>query len=162
MRIVNGNLFNATEPVIMHQVNCQGVMGSGVAKTVRELYPDCYNGYVQFIKDHGGDLGAFGQCYVYETNDKYILNVFGQLGFGAGLQTNYLALTYGILNGLIEIAPKVQTQYNKLHPLQVALPYRMSCDRGGGDWDLVVGILQMIEQIANIKFTAYDISNSQQ
>ena len=31
IKVVNGSLLDATEDILCHQVNCQGVMGSGVA-----------------------------------------------------------------------------------------------------------------------------------
>ncbi|WP_396136111.1 hypothetical protein [Brevibacillus brevis] len=37
VKIVNGDLLQATEDIIGHQVNCQCVMGSGVAKFEREI-----------------------------------------------------------------------------------------------------------------------------
>lgn len=37
---IKGDIFQSSADVILHQVNCQGVMGSGVAKQVREKYPD--------------------------------------------------------------------------------------------------------------------------
>mgnify|MGYP002508800364 CR=1 FL=1 len=37
-KIVNGNLLDATEAMICHQVNCQGAMNSGVAKGIRNKY----------------------------------------------------------------------------------------------------------------------------
>lgn len=39
--IKEGNVFDSDAKIICHQVNCQGVMGSGVAKEVRERYPRC-------------------------------------------------------------------------------------------------------------------------
>lgn len=36
---IKGDIFQSGADVILHQVNCQGVMGSGVAKQVREKYP---------------------------------------------------------------------------------------------------------------------------
>lgn len=36
VKIVNGDLLHATEDIIGQQVNCQGVMGSGVAKLMKE------------------------------------------------------------------------------------------------------------------------------
>ena len=38
----NGNLLNASQKVIAHQVNCQGKMGSGAAKAIRDKYPKVY------------------------------------------------------------------------------------------------------------------------
>ena len=36
IKIINGNILDAKTDFILHQVNCQGVMGSGVAKTLRQ------------------------------------------------------------------------------------------------------------------------------
>lgn len=43
--IKEGNVFDSDAKIICHQVNCQGVMGSGVAKEVRERYPKVYEEY---------------------------------------------------------------------------------------------------------------------
>lgn len=43
--IKEGNVFDSDADIICHQVNCQGVMGSGVAKEVRERYPEVYYAY---------------------------------------------------------------------------------------------------------------------
>lgn len=34
MRVVIGDITEATEDLILHQVNCQNIMGSGVAKVL--------------------------------------------------------------------------------------------------------------------------------
>ena len=31
--------------IVLHQVNCMGVMGAGFAKYVRNTFPDCYTQY---------------------------------------------------------------------------------------------------------------------
>jgi len=35
IKIINGNILDAKETFICHQVNCQGVMGAGLAKAIR-------------------------------------------------------------------------------------------------------------------------------
>lgn len=155
MKIVNGDLFNAKESILMHQVNCLGVMGSGVAKTVKEYYPKCEQGYRQFIDEFEDVLGS---CYVYNDKEdgKTILNVFGQDKCGNfGVFTDYKALKNGIIEGM-----------NTLHeigypmPYNIAIPYLMSCDRGGGDWNEVQDMLEELERTYPVAFTAYDISYS--
>ena len=37
--VVKGNLLDAKETIIAHQVNCQRKMNSGVAKAIKEKYP---------------------------------------------------------------------------------------------------------------------------
>lgn len=54
MRELRGNLLNATENIIMHQVNCKGVMGAGVAYQIRRyLLSDYeYERYRDLCKNH--------------------------------------------------------------------------------------------------------------
>ena len=43
--VVKGNLLNASEKIIAHQVNCQKKMNSGVAKAIREKWSDVFEKY---------------------------------------------------------------------------------------------------------------------
>jgi O-acetyl-ADP-ribose deacetylase (regulator of RNase III) len=49
VQIIKGNLLDAFDKgevnVIGHIVNCQGVMGSGIAKSIKERYPQVFNEY---------------------------------------------------------------------------------------------------------------------
>ena len=42
---VKGNLLDSNCDYICHQVNCQGVMGSGIARQIRERWPEVYKDY---------------------------------------------------------------------------------------------------------------------
>ena len=50
IEIVNGNLFDSKETLIVHQVNCVGRMGSGVAKQVSDTYPHVVKEYRKYLK----------------------------------------------------------------------------------------------------------------
>jgi O-acetyl-ADP-ribose deacetylase (regulator of RNase III) len=52
-----GDLLTADEPAIVHGCNAQGVMGSGVAKAIREHYPAAYTAYRQHHVTTGLKLG---------------------------------------------------------------------------------------------------------
>ena len=41
----NGDMFSSAADVLCHQVNCMGRMGSGIAKTVREKFPNVYEAF---------------------------------------------------------------------------------------------------------------------
>ena len=45
MDVVSGNLLEIEEGIICHQVNCQGVMGAGVAKAIASRYPQVLSAY---------------------------------------------------------------------------------------------------------------------
>lgn len=50
--VKEGNVFDSDADIICHQVNCQGVMGSGVAKEVRERFPNVYEQYHELCELH--------------------------------------------------------------------------------------------------------------
>ena len=42
---LDGNLLDSNADIIIHQVNCQGAMNSGVAKAIREKWPIVFDKY---------------------------------------------------------------------------------------------------------------------
>lgn len=135
------DVFDTGADVVAHQVNCQGVMGSGVAKQVRDRFPDVYKLYRKLwhdMKPHA--LLGMAQLIPVSGSTKdqkplMIANLFGQLDYGWGLKhTDYGALQHA----LHELAQEMR----KSHLESVALPYGMGCVRGGGDWDLVLPIIE--------------------
>ena len=133
--MIDGNIFDCTENIIVHQTNCQGVMGSGIAKQVKERYPEVFNAYYHYCKTQ--ELkDIFGTALICQVSDyKYIANVFGQNTFGQGLQTNY---------DMLKNALKEVHDFAKENNLSVAIPYKIGCGLGGGDWNTVYDIITEI------------------
>ncbi|WP_406590240.1 hypothetical protein [Bacillus atrophaeus] len=50
IKIVKGNIIDATEDIIVQQVNCKGVMGAGLAKSILKKYPNLKSEYQSFRK----------------------------------------------------------------------------------------------------------------
>lgn len=132
-----GNLLDAKTDVIAHQVNCQSVMGSGVAKQIKEKWPCVYDSYVSYCYDYiTCTHELLGECQLVQVNDnQYVANLFGQNYYGKDGKryTNYEAL-YKSLEGLAN-------QMSKHNLKSVAIPYNMSCCRGGAKWQIVVGMI---------------------
>ena len=87
IKIVNGDLLKAKENIIGHQVNCQGVMGSGVALQVKKKYPRVFNmykdlvsSYVVIEEDRKQLMGK--TQFVSVGSDKWVANMFGQFNYG--------------------------------------------------------------------------------
>ncbi|MFS0557982.1 macro domain-containing protein [Brevibacillus sp. 179-C9.3 HS] len=144
VQVVSGNILEATENVIVQQVNCMGVMGAGLAKQIRAKYPSVYTVYKrlcdQYDNARGELLGQVLLCPVEEG--KYIANIFGQLGYGKkGVYTQYDMLQKG-LEEVLAIAKKENHT--------IAIPYGIGCGLAGGDWDVVN------EQLVNI-FAGYGV-----
>lgn len=137
IKTVNGDLLDAKETYLVHQVNCVGAMGRGLALAIRTKYPDVFRRYEQYCAEHRArDL--LGKVLLIPTHDgKVICNVFGQNGYGtARQQTDYAALSKALTN-LAKIVP---------HNEPIAFPYGMGCGLGGGSWSIVE---KMIREIFN-------------
>lgn len=133
IKIVNKNIVKAEESVIAHQVNCKGVMGSGVARAIRNKFPEVYDEYRKFLSNTNDVLG-YVQYVVIPREKKIIANLFAQDNYGYDKQyTDYDALESCFLN----------LAHKSLVP--IAMPYKIGCGCGGGDWDNVV--FPMIDKI---------------
>ena len=127
------DIFESGADVICHQVNCQGVMGSGIAKQVRKKYPWVYATYKETCNSAKTLMGLAQGVYINETQK--IINIFGQKNYGydGKCYTDYNALGYAFEN--ISRWYKGKT---------IAIPYKIGCARGGGDWNIVY---KMIEEV---------------
>ena len=144
IKIIDGNLFDSQANIICHQVNCQGVMGSGVAAEVKQRYPHVFQAYRQDYLDGKLKLGYV--CFAEANQNQVIANMCGQdkFGYDGSVYTNYDKLRE-CLESVYEYA---RFEYDVM-PV-IAFPYKMSCHRGGGDWNVVY---KMIEDI----FGSFDV-----
>lgn len=135
--MINGDIFNCSEDIIVHQTNCQGVMGRGIALQVKQKFPEVYEEYHNYCKNNDGNeiLGTSLICKA--TSGKYIANLFGQLYFGEGLQTDYNKFQ----TALTEVR-----DFAKKNKLSVALPYKIGCGLAHGSWDIVYTIIVEVLQ----------------
>ena len=119
---------------IGHQVNCQGRMGRGVARQIRQRYPVVFEEYARYCGQYRSDRRALlGMVQpVRVDNGKTVFNLFGQLSYGVGLHTDYDALQ--------AIARKLR-QRN----IAIDLPWGMGCGLGGGRWEVVREIFELVE-----------------
>lgn len=128
--------------IIIHQVNCKGVMGAGFAKQVKDKYPQLFKNYRErcMMFDYTELLGT---NYYYEDENIIIVNMFSQNNYGTeARQTNYEAMATCL------------DKIRKMYPTQTIIaPYRVGCGLGGGDWNIVSKLLEKynIETSTNIK-----------
>lgn len=54
---MKGNLLSVTDGIIVHGCNCHGAMGAGVAKSIRDKWPDAYTAYREHRSKVGLRLG---------------------------------------------------------------------------------------------------------
>jgi len=139
MEIVYGDVLDSTENIIVHQVNHMGVMGSGLAKKIKEKYPLVFARYANVCKTSDWRkiyLGGVTDFVEYARMDGvpyYIANLFGQKTYGTGLQTDYAYLERGL---------QTVASFASRNSLSVAIPFGLGCGLGGGDWNIVSGLIE--------------------
>ncbi len=142
----------------IHQANCLCTMGSGVAKTVKEKYPEVWLADQGTNKADIHKLGTFSSAKASDGRVGY--NLYGQFNFGkdGALYTNYDAVRTGLL--------KIQQHITKnISPTaKVGIPFKIGCVRGGGNWNIIKGIIEEIFekdtiQIVICEFKDYSNTN---
>ena len=144
IKIVDGDILQASENIIAHQVNCMSVMGGGIAKQIKDKYPKVFKDYKIYLSNSVFPIMVLGQChFVKVDNNKYVANLFGQYNYGTSKQqTDYKALEEALFTLKINA---------KDHYLSVALPVNLGCGLAGGNWEVVY---KMIEDV----FHDYDVT----
>ena len=138
---VKGDITKSNCDIICHQVNCQGAMNSGVAKAIREKWPEVYEYYKVWCdreKDKANLLGEAQGILIDDNPNRYVGNLYAQYNYGYNGEryTNYEAFYNAIeqIANQIADAPKAT----------IAFPYKIGCVRGGANWSV---ILQMIATV---------------
>lgn len=68
---VKQNIFESPAQVIVNAVNTVGVMGKGIAKQYKQLYPEMYDQYRYFCEQ---EMLEIGKLWLYKGDTKWILN----------------------------------------------------------------------------------------
>ena len=151
-----GNLLNAPQKVIAHQVNCQGKMGSGVAKAIRDKYPKVYETYLNTcaynLSNGNSPEHLGGEADFIKINDnREVVNLYGQINYGYNGKryTNYALLALAL--------DKMFFLLDEAGDREVAIPYKMGCDRGGANWTFVEELLNDYSEIFNVDVYIYSL-----
>lgn len=139
MNVITGNIMTVTNGVILHQVNCQGVMGSGVAGILRARYPVIFTDYKKFVEANlssedvwldGANL--LGRIVVSEvTPTLKVVSMFGQQFFGndGKKYTSYDALD------------ECLKQVSELFDASTVNFPQFGAGLGGGNWNVIASMI---------------------
>ena len=141
--------------VLVHQVNCQGVMGSGIALEIKKRYPQHYHDYMNTYSTYR-DVGLLSRLVATDISaSKAVVGIFGQQFYGSEGEgkryTNYAALLHGLT-----------TISSSGDGWDIVIPKNIGCDRGGANWEFVEAFLKDLEDIlkVNIYVVEYSDKNS--
>lgn len=155
-----GNLLDAPVDYICHQVNCQGRMGSGIAKQIREKWPAVYDAYHAKFQEMEDEIiemcGSWeiqmdvsevllGHMQIVPVNDKQnVINMFAQqyYGYDGKRYTSYDAF-WACLGGIRDSVPKGS---------KIGFPAKIGCGLGGANWEV---IFRMIKEVLGDEYEVY-------
>lgn len=145
----SGNILDSGADLICHQVNCRGAMNSGVAKAIRQKWPQVYTEYASAAKDIDigfGDknlswehmLGHIQIVYLSEENghSKGVINMFSQEGYG------YDGRRYTSYDAFWSCLGEIKKYINP--EKTIAFPARIGCVRGGANWEVIFTMIDVV------------------
>ena len=118
---VRTNIFESRADVLVNTVNTVGVMGKGLAKEFKRIYPDMFKTYQKFCEN--GTL-TVGKLQVYKTSNKWILNFPTKANWRSPSKLEYVE------QGL----QKFVEHYERLGIKSIAFPM-LGCGNGGLSWE---------------------------
>jgi O-acetyl-ADP-ribose deacetylase (regulator of RNase III) len=131
-----GNVLDVKVGIIVHGCNAQGVMGSGVALAIKQMYYQCFLEYRRVYEEETLPLGSIVWfnpefCIDFSKN-LFIANAITQEYFGTDRRhVNYAA----IAKVFMEVFRQAKTT-----DLEVHFP-KIGAGLGGGDWDIIEAII---------------------
>lgn len=132
-----GDLLESDCTVIAHGCNCFHTMGSGMAKSISDKWPEVYVADCHTEWGVRDKLGLFSACQV--AGGPLVYNLYTQFRYGRDKQhTEYDAVERAFHNMRTDLWTMGLLQTCKLGT------YRLGCVRGGGDWLIVSGIIDRV------------------
>lgn len=123
--------------LLIHVCNDLKIMGSGIAREIRNRVPSAYDNYrFRNSSDRLGNI-SFSDCYS-------ICNMVAQHeynGYKGNFRRGHRFLSYAALSEcLVEIAGNFYLQDKGI--TEIVLPFKMGADRAGGDWGIVMELVE--------------------
>lgn len=152
MKIINGDLLSIEEGIICHQVNTYGIMGAGLALSLKNKFPLVYKEYNKhcYINKCSEDILHGTVLYVYATDKLIVANAFSQLSFETDLSKR---TDLSLISIAFEDIFKIANQKN----LNIYIPYKYGCGLAGGDWNQVSQVFLDLEKRFGKEITALKI-----
>lgn len=148
VKYVKGNLLDSDCNYICHQVNCQGVMGSGIAKQIRERWPYVFRSYYNYCSRRLGKtdtmLGDIWGVRIDDSSNRWVVNMFSQdkYGYDGSRFTSYDAFTECL----------TVMRYRLPKGSSIGFPKNIGCGLGGGNWKVISAL---IEEILGEEYDVY-------
>ena len=138
IQFLEQNLLDAKVDVIIQSNNCCCKQGRGIALSISEKYGEVYNADFNTISGDKTKLGKILPVRLHQKNQPYycFLN-FNQFNYGLEKrQVDYEAF-YTCLE-------KSRDKCLSLGLESIGMPFGMSCNNAGGDWEIILAMVRKI------------------
>jgi O-acetyl-ADP-ribose deacetylase (regulator of RNase III) len=131
---INGDILTKDFNILIHQVNCMGAFGCGMAGQIKRQYPIVEQKYKAYCKTQiKTDLKGKVQPVKIGEN-KYIYNMFSQFAYG---KEKKRYTSYSLMEKAFH---KINLRVSK--DFKIYIPYNIGCGNAGGDWEIVLKIIK--------------------
>jgi O-acetyl-ADP-ribose deacetylase (regulator of RNase III) len=127
---IKGDLLQTEVRHLIHGCNARGVMGSGVAKAIRDKYPQAYQDYSDTYDNYGLDLGSI--VVSVQDDGKVIHNAITQKDYGRDPSRVYVSYW-----AIAEVFRKI----NQWGIKEIAMP-KIGSGLANGDWNVIEAIIE--------------------
>ena len=145
IHFVKGDMLEAKLDYYCHQVNCQGRMASGIAKSIKTKWHRVYEDYIAKCDDIRNKV--IEMCGSWESHidasevllgdiqlvpveaDKTVVNMFAQQYYG------YDGKRYTSYDGFWSCLGKIREQVPR--GSKIGFPDHIGCGLGGANWEVI-------------------------
>ena len=135
MRKVKGDLIkialNKEFDVIIHGCNCFCTMGGGIARTVKDVFPEAYEADLATEKEDKNKLGSISCASVIRDGHEItIVNAYTQFNFGGG----GILVDYDAVRSCMKEVKRLFSEKKIGYPM-------IGAGLAGGDWQIISKII---------------------
>ena len=138
IQYINGDIFAGDDDVIIHGCNCMCTMNSGVAKQVRQYYPEAYQADQRTVVGDKLKLGGYSSCEVrhhfHPCKLVTVINAYTQYDYGYDNKLRFDCAAFEL------VLQKIKEQFGHL---KIAMP-KIGAGLAGGDWSIIEKIINKI------------------
>ena len=135
------DLLKSEVDAIGHCTNCFCTMGGGVAKQIKDKFPDAFDADFHTKVGDKSKLGSFSVGTITQskvkTSIKYVYNLYGQYCYG----TDSRKLNYEAIYTSLEL---MKTDCLSKPIRDIGFPKNMGCALAGGTWDIVESMIRNV------------------
>ena len=150
-----GNLLetNACQ-VIVHQANLFHTFGAGLAKAIKDKFPEAFEADKRTTLGDDHKFGTYSAAVIKDpkgTSIKFIVNLYSQQGIGGqDRNTRYDAM----VEGLTKLHERLGLRKDNL---TLGIPYLMGCGLANGNWTIVRAIIESIFGSSKVPVIIYTL-----